>query len=326
MNDIKITRELLDKDEHELTKEEYDAVYKYKQTVENRYIEVDRINNYIVKDCKMLCSGYEHYPVPTYGWIDPVEKLCYALEAMNYAYKKYGLRVILEQSKEKFGTLRFYTDTIIRPIGIIGWLAKPFYFISDKLRKLDYGINYVTDEEGFYTFELREIPEENYNKNLNINGYEVRNNVVKIKDRSEIPGRSSIASNTYFLNEDGKYYVSVSVWHTPKRHPVYTKNRITRMFYLLSNWFISIITSYYAESDIQNVMKKTFNDKVYDLIRMTENECDKRCHTCGALFNDKYTPACQMHSWILYLCERCAIIHGGKYTKLSEKKEKVEES
>lgn len=320
MEKIDITRELLVKDEHDMTKEERDAVHKYNQMVEKRYEDLDRVNNYILKDCKMLCSGNESYPVPTYGWIYPVEKLCYELEAMNYEYKKYGLKVTLEQTKEKFGTLRFYTDTSMRPIGLIGFLAKPFYFISDKLSKINYGINYVTDEAGYYTFDLREIPEENYNKNLNINGYEVKNNIVKITSRSEIPERSGLASDTYFLNEDGKYYVSVAVWHTPKRHPVCTKNRLLRLVYIFSNRVISILNSYYVESDIQGVMKKVFDDKIYDLIRIAENECNKRCYSCGTLFNDEYSPACRMHSWILYLCENCAKITGNKYTKLSETK------
>jgi hypothetical protein len=122
------------------------------------------------------------------------------------------------------------------------------------------------------------------------------------------------------LNEDGKYYVSVAVWHTPKRHSVYTKNKIPRMVYIFSNWIISVLTSYYVESDIQNIMKKVFDDNVYDLIRKAEYECDMRCHTCGMMFDDKYSPACRTHSWVLYLCERCAEISGREYTKLSETK------
>ena len=97
---------------------------KTKDEIEQQKIKrlemLDKANELINSNCKMLMSGDETNAIPAYGWINPIKDLCYQLEELNYQYKKYGLRVILGQSKEKFGGLRFYTDII--EISPLSWL------------------------------------------------------------------------------------------------------------------------------------------------------------------------------------------------------------
>ena len=100
---------------------------------------LNKANKLINSNCKMLMSGYETTAIPAYGWIDPINDLCYQLEELNYQYKKYGLRVILSQSKEKFGGLRFYTDII--ELGPLSWLVTK---IDRVFNRSFFGIRYNT--------------------------------------------------------------------------------------------------------------------------------------------------------------------------------------
>lgn len=102
----------------------------------------DKANELINSNCKMLMSGDETCAIPAYGWISPIEDLCYQLEELNYQYKKYGLRVILCQSKEKFGGLRFYTDII--EISPLSWLVNKFNKIFNRSF---FGIRYNTQTQ-----------------------------------------------------------------------------------------------------------------------------------------------------------------------------------
>lgn len=105
---------------------------------------LNEANELINSNCKMLMSGDETIAIPAYGWINPIEDLCYQLEELNYHYKKYGLRVILGQSKEKFGGLRFYTDVI--EISPLSWLVTK---INRIFNRSFFGIKYNTQTQKF---------------------------------------------------------------------------------------------------------------------------------------------------------------------------------
>jgi hypothetical protein len=102
----------------------------------------DKANELINSNCKMLMSGDETNAIPAYGWISPIEDLCYQLEELNYQYKKYGLRVILSQSKEKFGGLRFYTDII--ETSPLSWLVTK---INRIFNRSFFGMRYNTQTQ-----------------------------------------------------------------------------------------------------------------------------------------------------------------------------------
>lgn len=64
----------------------------------------------LLEKCPVFLSGFESWPIPDYGWIEPVSEACLAMEALNQKNAEFGLTVVLAQAKEKFGTLRFYYD------------------------------------------------------------------------------------------------------------------------------------------------------------------------------------------------------------------------
>ena len=75
----------------------------------------DELQMRVAKECCLLYDGAESAcwacgP----GWDGPLEKLSYKLEALNVQlYDRWKVRVVAEQIKEKFGTLRFYFGCLV---------------------------------------------------------------------------------------------------------------------------------------------------------------------------------------------------------------------
>lgn len=195
---------------------------------------LEKENNDILKKCKFLMSGEELYAIPAYGWIYPIKKLCYSLEDLNYQYKKYGLKVVLSQSKEKFGGLRFYTDIIE---------TTPLSFIIDKIQKIlgqtYFGIKYNTDTK----------------------------KLIPTKNKFAFKCLTFLKSSLLFIDN-----------------------------------FLDYI--YFRYTTRYEIRYKVLDQKVFDLIRQAENECENCCIRCGALFS--YSKKCQTTGWITYICETCA--------------------
>lgn len=80
--------------------------------IEERHAALEAENEKLRKRCPKLLSGYEEFPIPEHGWIEPVREACLEIEALNEIAARHGLTATLQQSKEKFGTLRMYVDVL----------------------------------------------------------------------------------------------------------------------------------------------------------------------------------------------------------------------
>ena len=68
----------------------------------------DDFRNEVFRCCKNLYRNYGCWECDD-GWNDPLANLSYSLEILNLTIgKQYGYRIIADQVKEKYGTLRFY--------------------------------------------------------------------------------------------------------------------------------------------------------------------------------------------------------------------------
>lgn len=88
-----------------------------------------------ISRCRILYSRHGHWECGS-GWADPISSLSYALEALNITLgKRFGFRIVADQVKEKFGTLRFYYSVE----RVFPWwtqlLAAPFRFAASAIRR-----------------------------------------------------------------------------------------------------------------------------------------------------------------------------------------------
>ena len=69
----------------------------------------------IAKECSLLYDGAESaFWECRPGWSDPLERLSYKLEALNIQlYDRWKVRIVAEQIKQKYGTLRFYYASLV---------------------------------------------------------------------------------------------------------------------------------------------------------------------------------------------------------------------
>ena len=325
---VKITRTLLEKPENELAEEELAEVRAYRQSMELRNKRIEETNERLAKDCRILCSGCEKYPVPEYGWLNPVERLCYAIEGLNYDYRKYGLKVVLDQTKEKYGGLRFYTHIDSWETGLIGFVVRPLDFILEKMSKIDYGYKCIEDRPPYKTLEWRETTRERFEKRLDFIDEPLDRHgetVVALKSRAEAPGVMDVDENNKILlvEEDGKYFVSYILHHGASTHVEFTKHPVLRRIKELVRKAALFAGKFYREPTVKRVKMHELDDKVYELVRKAELECEGLCQHCGINFGDYYQK-CETLGWYTYVCEECADVTGREYIRLSDGKHFVE--
>ena len=315
---IEITRTLLEKPVDFLTKDEKAAVEEFK---ESRRILDERLKNAneaIVKNCKVLCSRH-HMPIPACGWIYPVESLCYNIEAINVEMDKYGIQVVLDQSKDKYGTLRFYTTTEIKEIGFFGRLIRFVDLINDKLSDVDYGIVYVTDNKEYKSVEWKEITKEQFDNRTNQFNcpFSASKEIVVLQSKSDIKNLIEHEDTTFLVEESGRFFYSYFLYHTEKKHPEITKHRILHKILNASLGLSTWLKRFYKTSREQHVMFKMVDKMVDDMIENTELKCHKLCQHCGLQFGDNEIEyeRCETQGWYMYVCEDCAKASGMTYRK-----------
>lgn len=314
-NKIRITRTLLDKNKDELTEEEKELVDEFNEERSRFDKRISEENERIASECSILCSGGERCPIPDYGWIRPVKRLCYALENLNHDFRKYGISVVLDQTKEKYGTLRFYTHINTREIGFWGLILNPLDKIVEWMSNINFGRKLVTDKPEYRTVEWREITKEQFDTKTNEYGVpfdKYGNKVIVVSSKKEVKNPEKIERNTYLVEEDGKFFYSYTLYHMAETHVEYTKHFLLRKIRDAIRQISTSLDRFYKEPKIQAVKIQEMDYRVDELVRDAERECMKVCQHCGADFGDYYKQ-CETQGWYMYLCQRCADATGMEY-------------
>ena len=220
------------------------------------------------------------------GWNAPLAELSYALEELNLRfYGKYRTKIVAEQVKEKFGTLRFYYVVVTQqplwrrlPGMALGALAE---FIK---RKTDFKFRRVVVENQKTVHEYELLPEKSG------------------------PDAAGAVSETY-EGKSGKRY-SVRKYSTPARSEyVPSRHRIiyaamTALFRAkarIASWLETA-----KPTKTQIVVSEYMENEADRLIKRAENECFGKCEKCGKDIGCEWSPRYETPGWITYVCEDCA--------------------
>lgn len=341
--DIKMTRTLLEKKLEELTDAEKTAISEYKDSVHSLCERAKDANTQIQKDCKILCSGYDKGFIPSSGWVYPILDFCYALEALNIQYAKYGLKVTSSQNKSKYGTYRCYYDIDYSPHGLLKWPITITTKLSDLLSHVNYKTKIVEISPSKVTVEWKEISEEQFSKReTGRYGHKPAGSEALVWDDSfmiEIETkpygdgshiceeqhivvsndiaktRVNLDQTNVFKEKDGKFFYAYELHHSASHKFVPTKHlmlkKIATTVHRLNCWLQSLQT----ETREERVMREDFGTKVNKLVRDVEDECQNYCECCGMRIGTKWSPTCMTSGWISYYCEDCAAAEGGEYVK-----------
>jgi len=320
--DVPVTFELLEKykdDKDSLTDIEKEACENWKQKEERECKRWEEANDEVDRDCRILCSGMQTGGfIPAAGWVDPVAKLCYALEDLNIRYRKYGVKVTVSQTKEKFGTLRFYYDVCCEPA--YGWLA-PLHIAAKKLYdvlwKVEYDIENVTDKPAWTTLEWEECKEEAYEKKLTAFGDPVKDSAYAVSEKDgrwfdaygvDVTDRAAL----FRKDESGKCWRSYLLYHQGKYHLEARKHKFLYWFMRRVGDFRTWLSDYEKEVEPEiNAMRTSFSNQVEDLVNDAENKTYRVCQDCGSpipLSEDGTNgyERCVTHGWVGYWCRKCA--------------------
>lgn len=124
--DVKVTKTLVDAYRAGALRDEIakKAVKNFLDYGKFLWEKVSEANASLTRDCRILYSGCERVPISNPGWIDPISDFSYRLESLNYEYRRYGLSVVMDQMKEKFGEFRGYWHVRQIPLGLAGMASR----------------------------------------------------------------------------------------------------------------------------------------------------------------------------------------------------------
>ena len=228
------------------------------------------------------------------GWNIPLANVSYALEELNLRYfRKYRTKIIAEQVKEKFGTLRFYYTIVTQqPL----WRRIPGMALGALLgfikRKVDFKTKPVTIERSKTVYEYELLPE-----------------------------KEDPAATNAFMRicecENGKRYSVQKYTRGAKTDYVPSRHRflyaVTAALTRAKAWISSALET--AEpTKTQLVISEYMDMEAARLVKRAEDECFCRCEVCGREIGDEWSPRCETPGWITYRCEDC-IPEGSRYKK-----------
>jgi hypothetical protein len=290
---VKLTWDLLDKKYHTpdlLTENEKKVLAEYEQDCLKRDKELEEENKKLREECKYLTSGFEHTLIPAFGWIQPIKKMAYELEALNIIFKKFHYTITFDQTKEKFGTFRGYYSITRDSSTLYKFLTWPLHSLNMLLSNK---INYRETTNIKSPYEVERYIECNSDDDLEFT-----------KEGEEI------------VEIAGKKYKKERCTHPVKTIIVPTKFKllwkIKNLVNKLDTNFSNLISFVDKDSIEYTVIREALDDKVSDIVNKCEHECDNHCIECGCWIG-KNSKRFQTRGWITYVCPKCAKLHKNSF-------------
>ena len=282
----KLSWVMLDKKEEDLTPEEKILVKQYHEMLEERNTQLEKANEQLREDCKIVTSGPEKNLIPAYGWIYPIKEMAYAIEALNILYKKYRVRAVFDQVKEKYADFRGYYRIDTADAFLYKILMWPLRTLDEILYKVRYEVKYVevvvSHKEEVWTEQGSSIGSCVDNSVVDVDGRKLEKHFV------HVPSRFNIVPTKHKMLYKFKILVGyILAWQS---HKLEFLNQLSR------------------ESE---VIRERFDAQANELVNKCEDDCRKRCIQCGSTLDencDSYTT----NGWYTYVCKECAsLMRGG---------------
>jgi hypothetical protein len=239
----------------------------------------EKLKETTIKQCSILYSEPCSWAI-NYGWYDLVRNFSLECENIHILYyEKYRYRIILEQIKEKYGSLRIYFTIIKDPPKLINCILKVFKKIELYLSPStnDYNMKKICDEQPHKKITFSKIDkkysDDMFNKIVNVSDVNIKTDIVQCM---------------------GKYH------YVPQK---------AKFKYHLYNWFNKLIfkiEGLFQKSSKDDVVYDIIYSKVQDLILDYERRSQNICEQCGFEVGKKYSKKCVTSGWITILCEQCA--------------------
>ena len=247
------------------------------------------------ENCKMLYSDRNRGPRDSLmcfgwemgvGWFDKMRDLSMRLEALNLLfYPKFGVRVVMEQSKQKWGRLTNYFRVETEPHRLVRMANAPFKMAFQWLStKVDYGLKRVIDDEGGDYEDREEIPD---------------------KDVEKAKEDAKRFHNVRIESSDGKWFKVTKLHRSAAFHYEPSKNRVLFEIKRIL-WKITSYLDFAVEPTVrQSVIAEAVELEARKIIDEYERECYNVCELCGMQIGTKWSPRIQTKGWVSYICDSC---------------------
>lgn len=229
-----------------------------------------------------MCYGWEM----GHGLYDRMTELSAELETLNLLfYPKYGVRVVLEQCKTKFGRLRVYFRTETETPLLLRIWHIPFERMSGWIRRhVDFGFKCVTDDEGGVKYTATEIPEDEVDSTK--------------ADAERFPNMS--------VGKIGGTWYSITRTNiVPTRHFEPTRHKFLYRIECLLNRLDRMLFFTKSPSSKQTAVAMAMERIADRIIRKAEEDCYGICEKCGTQIGTEHSPRIETKGWISYVCECC---------------------
>lgn len=263
---------------------------------------VDDLHDKTIRDCRTLYpnDGYGNSWCCGSGWYPIISRLSYKLEAFNVLYAKYGIIVVADQIKEKFGTLRFYTSTFVEPPLVYNFISKLLVGVQSFNKKhFKFNLVSVVDRNEHVGMFVHRLTKDEYHT---LNG---------------VSGPTEMFHKSKMLDGKKRYYKISKLNVCAETHQKPTKNRIiyhfNKIIDKITPWFD--FSHFYVNSRKLVVLSRYVNNEVERLVREAEGECGNVCEKCGRPFDENLNPRCETVGYIQYVCEKCATSSNATYYK-----------
>lgn len=229
-----------------------------------------------------MCFGWEM----GVGWFDKMKELSMKLEAINLLfYPKFGVHIVMEQSKQKWGYLTNYFRVDVGQPRIVRLLNAPF---KSALRWLstnvDYDLKRVIDDEG--------------------GDYDVYEEIFD-EDMEQARDDAKKFDNVRIESLEGRWFRVTKRHRFPSSHYEPSKHKVLFALKGLLLKATSFLDFAVEPSASQTVVAEAVELIAREHIRQAEHECYCICEQCGTQIGTEWSPRIQTEGWISYICEKC---------------------
>lgn len=262
----------------------------------------EKLHDNTIRECRTLYPN-DHYGKAWScgeGWYPTISRLSYRLEVLNILYRRYNLRIVVDEVKEKFGTLRFYASVQPRIPLMYNFMERSICAVCEFIRKhVDFRLVSVTDRKDHMKMYVRCIDNDDHDRQKGSQG----NNVTAERI---IDGDNST-----------RQYVISTIRAGAERHKNPTRHKFLYLLYRFFDQHASLLDFSFLMPNAKerNMLMLDLHNRIHGYIMEAERECYGVCEICGESFNEKTNPRCETVGYVRYVCEKCASKTGRKYIK-----------